>query len=200
MLNSMMETRRCILPHKTDTSSQNKRTNTKKKDQNLVFCLSVFRSIRILLNFGANPFVENRCGESSWNLLTKLDETKQFELLHLFNEFDLKPPINLIFNSIDENLPKIFDFLLSQLYEDLKIDSASLSRLLRTSLRSSNTVLMIFFVERKTKSNENLFFSALSRMSFCNNSNSRISPIFRPEQFYFGRMFEHFSQSKRSGW
>lgn len=96
-------------------------------------------SIRILLNFGANPFVENRCGESSWNLLTKLDETKQFELLHLFNEFDLKPPINLIFNSIDKNLPKIFDLLLSQLYEDLKTDSSSLSRLLRTSLRSSNT-------------------------------------------------------------
>ena len=138
MVNWTMEILPFILLQNSDISSENERISFFSFSWRKTF--RCFSSIRILLNYGANPFVENRFGISSWNSMTKLDETNQLKILELFFEFHFQPPIDLIFDSIEENFSKIFDLLLSHWYEDLKIDSLSLSRLLRTALRSSNTV------------------------------------------------------------
>lgn len=44
----------------------------------------LLRCVRHLLQFGANPYVENNLGITSWHNLSQLDETIELECLHEF--------------------------------------------------------------------------------------------------------------------
>jgi hypothetical protein len=44
---------------------------------------SLSSCIRALVKYGANPFVENHLGLTSWHCLSKLNETIELECLHV---------------------------------------------------------------------------------------------------------------------
>lgn len=52
--------------------------------------------------------------------------------------------MDLIFDAIEHNHMNVYDYLLSIFHEELKINSSYCSRLLRTALRSPNTVNIYF--------------------------------------------------------
>jgi hypothetical protein len=120
-----------------------------------------FQSFQI----GANPQLENNLGLTPWINLSKLNETIELECLQIFVDISqipvdnfsivliahsycriFQPPIDLIFNAIEHNHMNTYGYLLSILHEELKTNSSSLSRLLRTALRSSNTVSILLSI------------------------------------------------------
>lgn len=60
--------------------------------------------------------------------------------------------MELIFEAIENNHINTYDYLLSILHEELKNDSSYCSRLLRKSLRSSNTVKTYSFSDNLIQS------------------------------------------------
>ncbi|CAF1008863.1 unnamed protein product [Adineta steineri] len=99
--------------------------------------------IRHLLKFGANSSIENNSGLTPWHNLSRLNEAIELECLQLFVDMSQTlPPTDLIFDAIEHNHTNTYGYLLSTMHEELKDDPSYLSRLLRTSLRSSNTYFL----------------------------------------------------------
>jgi ankyrin repeat protein len=69
-----------------------------KSASNIIF--SWRRCIRYLLQFGANPYLENNLGKTSWHNLSQLDETIELECLHEFVDHDLNLVILAIFSKL----------------------------------------------------------------------------------------------------
>ncbi|CAF0974994.1 unnamed protein product [Adineta steineri] len=99
--------------------------------------------VRHLLKFGANSSIENNSGLTPWHNLSRLNEAIELECLQLFVDMSQTlPPTDLIFDAIEHNHTNTYGYLLSTMHEELKDDPSYLSRLLRTSLRSSNTYFL----------------------------------------------------------
>ncbi|UJR23738.1 hypothetical protein I4U23_026715 [Adineta vaga] len=118
--------------------------NTQMLDGNTCLHLAAsnghIECIRHLFKFGANSSIENNLGLSPWYNLSRLNEINELECLQLFTEMSQTlPPVDLIFDAIEHNRTNTFGYLLSILHEHVKDDASYISRLIRTSLRSSNT-------------------------------------------------------------
>ncbi|CAF1023821.1 unnamed protein product, partial [Didymodactylos carnosus] len=96
--------------------------------------------IRHLIFHGADPFIENVLGQTPFKNLTKLDETNELECLKtLVEDGKYPPPTDLLNDCIVNNHQQTFDYLFSLSAETILNDEAILCKVLRTTLRSSNT-------------------------------------------------------------